>query len=59
MSILQVDLKMPGGTYKQLPLFFTTTFVWYVPSNFSSALKTCGVSMREPRRKIESALIIT
>ncbi|KYN17442.1 hypothetical protein ALC57_10234 [Trachymyrmex cornetzi] len=28
MSILHVLLKMPGGTYRQLPLCVTTTFVW-------------------------------
>jgi hypothetical protein len=39
ISILHVDLKIPGGTYKQDPLFRTTTFVGYVPSNPSSALK--------------------
>lgn len=39
MSILQVDLKIPGGTYKQEPLFLTTTFVGYVPSKPSSALE--------------------
>lgn len=38
MSILHVDLKIPGGTYKQEPLFLTTTLVGYVPSNPSSAL---------------------
>ena len=38
MSILHVLLKMPGGTYRQLPLCLTTTLVWYVPSNPSSAL---------------------
>lgn len=41
MSILHVLLKMPGGTYKQLPLCLTTIFVWYVPSNPSSALSLC------------------
>lgn len=39
MSILHVDLKIPGGTYKHEPLLRTTTFVGYVPSNPSSALK--------------------
>ena len=39
MSILQVDLKIPGGMYVQLPLLVTTTFVGYVPSNASSALE--------------------
>lgn len=38
MSILHVDLKIPGGTYKHDPLFRTTTFVGYVPSKPSSAL---------------------
>lgn len=38
MSILHVDLKIPGGTYKHEPLFRTTTFVGYVPSKPSSAL---------------------
>lgn len=38
MSILHVDLKIPGGTYKQDPLLRTTTFVGYVPSKPSSAL---------------------
>lgn len=38
MSILHVLLKIPGGTYKQLPLCLTTTFVWNVPSKPSSAL---------------------
>ena len=38
MSILQVLLKIPGGMYMQLPSLETTTFVWNVPSNFSSAL---------------------
>lgn len=38
MSILHVLLKIPGGTYRQLPLCLTTTFVWNVPSNPSSAL---------------------
>lgn len=40
MSILHVLLKMPGGTYRQLPLCLTTTLVWYVPSNPSSALNS-------------------
>lgn len=31
-------LILPGGTYRQLPLLLTTIFVWYVPSNPSSAL---------------------
>ena len=39
MSILHVLLKMPGGTYRQLPEESTTTLVWKVPSNFSSALE--------------------
>lgn len=39
MSILHVDLKIPGGTYKHEPLLRTTTLVGYVPSNPSSALK--------------------
>ena len=39
MSILHVDLKIPGGTYKHDPLLRTTTLVGYVPSNPSSALK--------------------
>ena len=39
MSILQVLLKMPGGTYRHEPLFRTTTFVGYVLSNPSSALR--------------------
>ena len=30
---------MPGGMKRQWPSLPTTTFVWYVPSNFSSALK--------------------
>lgn len=38
MSILQVDLKIPGGTYKHDPLLRTTTFVGKVPSKPSSAL---------------------
>lgn len=49
MSILHVDLKMPGGTYKQEPLLRTTTFVGYVPSKPSSALlyiSTSGFQMR-------------
>lgn len=44
MSILHVDLKIPGGTYKHEPLFRTTTFVGYVPSNPSSALQHNWVS---------------
>ena len=39
MSILQVDLNIPGGIYKQFPDDDTTTLVWYVPSNPSSALQ--------------------
>lgn len=39
MSILHVDLNIPGGTYKHEPLLRTTTFVGYVPSNPSSALQ--------------------
>ena len=39
MSILHVDLKMPGGTYSMEPSDEATTFVWNVPSNLSSALK--------------------
>ena len=39
MSILQVDLNSPGGTQRHPPLLLTTTLVWYVPSNFSSALQ--------------------
>ena len=39
ISILHVLLKIPGGTQRQLPVCETTTLVWYVPSNFSSALK--------------------
>jgi hypothetical protein len=39
MSILQVDLNIPGGTYRHEPLFLTTTFVGYVPSKPSSALE--------------------
>ena len=38
MSILHVDLKMPGGTYSMEPSDEATTFVWNVPSNLSSAL---------------------
>ena len=36
---LSFTLKMPGGMKRQWPSLPTTTFVWYVPSNFSSALK--------------------
>ena len=39
MSILHVLLNIPGGTQRQLPVCETTTLVWQVPSNFSSALK--------------------
>ena len=39
MSILQVLLNIPGGTYRQLPSCDTTTLVWKVPSNLSSALE--------------------
>ena len=39
MSILHVDLKMPGGMYVHPPSFVTTTLVGYVPSKASSALK--------------------
>ena len=39
MSILQVLLNIPGGTQRQLPSLDTTTLVWQVPSNFSSALE--------------------
>lgn len=49
ISILQVDLKIPGGIYTQEPLLRTTTFVGYVPSNPSSALlyiKTSGFHIR-------------
>jgi hypothetical protein len=38
MSILQVDLKMPGGMYVHFPSLVTTTLVGYVPSKASSAL---------------------
>ena len=47
MSILQVLLKIPGGTYRQDPSFETTTLVWQVPSNFSSALKAKGVQNKD------------
>lgn len=53
MSILQVLLKMPGGTYRQLPLCVTTTFVWYVPSKPSSAL-TCSYHIINYRRQPRS-----
>lgn len=39
MSILHVDMKIPGGIYVQLPELVTTTFVGYVPSKASLALK--------------------
>ena len=34
-------LNIPGGMYVQWPSLVTTTFVGYVPSNFSSALQQC------------------
>ena len=34
-----VTLNIPGGIYVQWPSLVTTTFVGYVPSNFSSALQ--------------------
>lgn len=43
MSILQVLLNIPGGTYKHVPLLLTTTFVGYVPSNPSSALEIINI----------------
>ena len=62
MSILQVLLKMPGGTYRQLPLCVTTTFVWYVPSKPSSAL-TCSyhiINYRypQPRSRYFSCIFV-
>ena len=48
MSILQVLLNIPGGTYRQLPSLDTTTLVWQVPSNFSSALKYLKVTPIKP-----------
>ena len=47
MSILHVDMKMPGGIYVQRPSWVTTTFVGYVPSNDSLALQW-GVSLKWP-----------
>lgn len=44
ISILQVLLKIPGGMYVQLPLFKTTILVWYVESNFSSALEKASIN---------------
>ena len=38
MSILQVLLKIPGGTYSISPSDEATMLVWKVPSNLSSAL---------------------
>ena len=38
MSILQVDLKIPGGMYVHFPSWVTITLVGYVPSKASSAL---------------------
>lgn len=62
MSILQVLLKMPGGTYRQLPLCVTTTFVWYVPSKPSSAL-TCSYHIinhhHRSRSRFRAYLIIS
>ena len=46
ISILQVDLNIPGGIYVQLPLLVTTTFVGYVPSNASSALNRTRTKRR-------------
>ena len=37
MSILQVDLKMPGGICSHWPVFRTTMFVGKVASKFSLA----------------------
>ena len=59
MSILHVDLKMPGGMYVHPPSFVTTTLVGYVPSKASSALKQIaiknqrkrGLSLKERQRK--------
>ena len=39
MSILHVDLNIPGGTYSIDPSEEATMLVWNVPSNLSSALK--------------------
>ena len=39
----KVTLNIPGGMYVQWPSFVTTTFVGYVPSNFSSALQTLKI----------------
>lgn len=50
ISILHVLLKMPGGTYRQFPVCETTTFVWNVPSNFSSALQH-NEGMKKGERK--------
>ena len=50
MSILQVDLKIPGGTDMQEPLLRTTTFVAYVPSKPSSALYKSGTNEKEKNK---------
>ena len=43
IKMLGFTLKIPGGMKRQWPSLPTTTFVWYVPSNFSSALKRMNI----------------